>query len=158
MTAAGIGTCRPWHSIGCQSFCAVIAKNSTHKFWRKCMKQIFFVAMLLAAWNLFAADAGGEQWHSTTLSDATIKNIQDAKYRYLHCISKETEKRLDSKMDSRAATDLILKQCEQPLTNIRQVFKQEKVPDGIADLYLKKTRTQTARKVLEQMMYSAASR
>jgi len=115
--------------------------------------------MLLAGWNVFAADvAGAEQWHSTTLSDATIKNIQNAKYSYLRCISRETEKRLDSKMDSRAATDLILKQCEQPLTNIRQVFKQEKVPDGIADRYLKKTRTQTARKVLEQMMYSAASR
>ncbi len=122
------------------------------------MKQIFFVVMLLAGWNVYAADAGAEQWHSTTLSDTTIKNIQGAKYRYLHCIGRETEKHLAGNMDSRAATDLILKQCEQPLANIREVFKQEKVPDGIADRYLKKTRTQTARKVLEQMMYSAASR
>jgi hypothetical protein len=99
-----------------------------------------------------------QTWESTTLSDATIKHIQDAKHQYLLCISTETQKLLKINMDSRAATDLILKQCEDKLAQIRVVFTQEKVPVAITDRYIKRTRTQTARKVLQEMIIAAATR
>ena len=104
------------------------------------------------------SDSKSQSWESTTLSDATIKHIQEAKHQYLLCITTEAKKLYNTKMDSRAATDFILKQCEENLAQIRTVFEQEKVPVAITDRYLKKTRTQTARKVLEEMIIAAATR
>ena len=104
------------------------------------------------------SNSKSQSWESTTLSDATIKHIQEAKHQYLLCITTEAKKLYKTKMDSRAATDFILKQCEENLAQIRTVFEQEKVPVAITDRYLKKTRTQTARKVLEEMIIAAATR
>ena len=104
------------------------------------------------------SDSKSQSWESTTLSDTTIKHIQEAKHQYLLCITTEAKKLYKTKMDSRAATDFILKQCEENLAQIRTVFEQEKVPVAITDRYLKKTRTQTARKVLEEMIIAAATR
>ena len=104
------------------------------------------------------SDSKSQSWESTTLSDTTIKHIQEAKHQYLLCITTEAKKLYKTNMDSRAATDLILKQCEENLAQIRTVFEQEKVPVAITDRYLKKTRTQTARKVLEEMIIAAATR
>jgi hypothetical protein len=112
---------------------------------------------MLASAAIFA-DEKGEEWQATTLSDSNIKNIQEAKHKYLQCITDEVLKKDYAEMDTRAATDKIIQQCEEPLTDIRGVFIEEKVPESIADRYLKRTRTQTARKVLEQMMYAAAER
>jgi hypothetical protein len=117
----------------------------------------FLLLMLLASAAVFAAEKS-EEWQATTLSDSSIKNIQQAKYKYLQCITGEVQKKDYAQMDTRAATDKIIQQCEKPLADIRGVFTAEKVPESIADRYLKRTRTQTARKVLEQMMYAAAER
>lgn len=105
-----------------------------------------------------SSDNKSQSWESTTLSDATIKHIQDAKHQYLLCITAETQMLQKTNMDSRAATDLILKHCEENLAQIRTVFNQEQVPVAISDRYIKKTRTQTARKVLQEMIIAAATR
>ena len=61
-------------------------------------------------------------------------------------------------MDSRVATDLVLKACEAILTDTRERFLEQDVPDVIADRYLKRKRTQTARNVLFEMMRVSAMR
>lgn len=123
------------------------------------MKQIFLLVILLSAASAWAADKkSGEQWKNTTLSDENIDHIQKAKYQYMQCITDEVQKKTYAKMDSRVATDQILKKCEDALSHIRTVLSKEKVPDPMTDRYLKKTRTQTARKVLEQLMYAEAAR
>ncbi len=122
------------------------------------MKKTFFLILLLAATGSFAADKPKEEWKNTTLSDTTIKNIQQAKYTYMQCIAKESQQKTYVKMDTRAATDKILKQCESHLANVRKVFADAKVPPVIIDRYMKQTRTQTARKVLQEMMYADAAR
>lgn len=121
------------------------------------MKKICLLLLMLATTAGFAAEKSDE-WQATTLSESSIKNIQQAKYKYLECIGAEVPKKDYVGMDTRLATDKIIQQCEKPLADIRTVFIAEKVPEGMADRYLKRTRTQTARKVLEQMMYAAAAR
>lgn len=122
------------------------------------MKNIFLLALLMTSLQANAATEAKGQWKDTTLSEATIKNIQQAKYKYLQCITGEVNKKLHAKKDARAATDQILKVCEKPLANIGEVFAQEKVPSHISTRYIKSTRTQTARKVLQQLMIEAAKR
>ncbi len=121
---------------------------------RKYLLLIFFAVSLQA----LAADKSGEEWQATTLTDETIANIQKSKYKYMTCITNEVKKRLKVKMDTRKLTDEILKQCEKSLANVRETFIKEKVPEKSADRYMKMTRTQTARKVLKEMMLIAASR
>ncbi len=124
------------------------------------MKQIFLLVILFSAVNAaWAADKkSGDQWNNTTLSDENIDHIQKAQYKYKQCITAEMKKKNYAKMDSRVATDQILKKCEKDLSHIRTVLNKEKVPDPTTDRYLKKTRTQTARKVLQELMYAEAAR
>ncbi len=124
------------------------------------MKQIFLLVILFSAVNAaWAADKkSGDQWNNTTLSDENIDHIQKAQYQYKQCITAEMQKKNYAKMDSRVATDQILKKCEKDLSHIRTVLNKEKVPDPTTDRYLKKTRTQTARKVLQELMYAEAAR
>lgn len=122
------------------------------------MKAFFLIPLLMLALPLTAAENNKDQWQPTTLSEDTIKKVQQAKYKYMQCITAEVQKETYIKMDTRAATDKVIKKCEPSLANIRSVFLAEKVPSNIADRYLKMTRTQTARKVLEQFMYADAAR
>lgn len=121
------------------------------------MKKICLLLLLLVP-VLTQAEAKKEEWQDTTLSESSIKNITQAKYKYLQCIGEEVKKKDYAELDTRVATDKIIQQCETSLGAIREVFIAEKVPTPIADRYLKQTRTQTARKILEQMMYAAAAR
>ena len=124
------------------------------------MKQIFLLVMLFSAANAaWAAEKkSGDQWKNTTLSDENIEHIQKAKYQYKQCIADEMQKKNYAKMDSRVATDQILKKCEKDLSHIRTVLNKEKVPETTTDRYLKQTRTQTARKVLQELMFAEAAR
>ena len=122
------------------------------------MKKLVFLALVLAASGSIAADQAKKEWKNTTLSDATIKHIQQSKYTYMQCIAKEAQQKTYSKMDTRLATDKILNQCENYLADIRQVFKDEKVPPVIIERSMKQTRTQTARNVLREMMFADAAR
>lgn len=121
------------------------------------MKQIFSIVLVLLATNVVADDAKNT-WHNTSLTDATIKKIQQSKYEYKKCVVDEMKKKDYAKLDSRHATDAIVKKCETTLTSMRNVYLQEKVPDVIADRHLKQMRLQTTRKVLESMMFAEAAR
>jgi len=63
-----------------------------------------------------------------------------------------------AKIESRNATDAIIKQCEQVLAKMRQVYIDAEVPEVIADRHLKKMRIQITRRVLKQQMFAEASR
>ncbi|MEQ1639052.1 MAG: hypothetical protein ABL903_20510 [Methylococcales bacterium] len=123
------------------------------------MKSILFLGLLLSSTLVFAEkEKPKEEWHNTTLSDATIKKIQAAKFEYNKCVTTEMQKADYTKIDTRNATEAIIKGCEDNLGNIRAVYLDEEVPEVIADRHLKQIRTQTTRGVLQQMMYFEASR
>jgi len=121
------------------------------------MKKILFLSLLLSAGSAFSNDAKNE-WHNTTLSDATIEKIQAAKYEYKKCVGGEMQKSAYQDQDSRKATDAIMKQCESILAKIREVYTEAEVPGVIADRHLKQMRMQTTREALQGMMFSEASR
>lgn len=121
------------------------------------MKKILFLTVLLSTTTAFAEDAKND-WHDTTLSDATIKKIQDAQYQYKKCVSAEMQKPAQQELESRKATEAIMKQCEPVLSQMREVYLAEKVPGTIADRHLKQMRMQTTRNVLQGMMFSEAAR
>ena len=121
------------------------------------MNKILFLTVLLSAATAFADDAKNE-WHNTTLSDATIKKIQDAGYQYKKCVSDEMQKPTHQEQESRQATETIMKQCESVLSQMRDIYLAEKVPGIIADRHLKQMRMQTTRNVLQGMMFGEAAR
>ena len=121
------------------------------------MKKILFLSLLLFAGTAFADDAKNE-WHNTTLSEATIEKIQAAKYEYKKCVSDEMQKSAYQQQDSRNATEAIIKQCEPALAKMREVYTGAEVPGVVADRHLKQMRLQTTRDVLQNMMFSEASR
>lgn len=121
------------------------------------MKKILFLTLLLSAVTAFADDAKNE-WHNTTLSDETIKKIQDAKYQYKKCVVDEMKKPAYQEQESRRATEEIMKQCESVLSQMREVYLAEKVPEVIADRHLRQMRMQTTRNALQGMMFSEAAR
>jgi len=121
------------------------------------MKKILFFAVLLSTSAVFADDANNE-WQSTTLSDATIKKIQDAQYQYKKCVAGEMQKPAYQEQEIRHATEAVMKQCESVLSQMREIYLAEKVPDIIADRHLKQMRMQTTRNVLQSMMFSEAAR
>lgn len=121
------------------------------------MKKILFLALLLSAGTACADDAKNE-WHNTTLSDATIEKIQAAKYEYKKCVGGEMQKSAYQAQDTRNATDAIMKQCEPVLARMREVYTDAKVPGVIADRHLRQMRMQTTREALQGMMFSEAAR
>ncbi|WP_432741449.1 hypothetical protein ABXJ76_14565 [Methylobacter sp. G7] len=121
------------------------------------MKKILFLTVLLSAATAFADDAKNE-WHNTTLSDVTIKKIQDAGYQYKMCVSAEMQKPAHQQQESRRATEAIMKQCESILSQMREVYLAEKVPGIVADRHLRQMRMQTTRNVLQGMMFGEAAR
>ncbi|MGR8998460.1 MAG: hypothetical protein ACU88J_05370 [Gammaproteobacteria bacterium] len=121
------------------------------------MKKILFLSLLLSAGTAFSDDAKNE-WHNTTLSDATIEKIQAAKYEYKKCIGEEMQKSTYQALESRKATDAIIKKCEPVLAKMREVYTDAEVPVVIADRHLKQIRIQTTREALQGMMFSEAAR
>lgn len=121
------------------------------------MKQILSIILVLLAANVGADDAKNT-WHNTTLTDTTIKKIQQSKYQYKKCVVDEMKKKDYIKMDTRHATEAVIKQCEPALAGMRQVYLDEKVPDVVADRHLKQMRLETTRNVLKSMMFAEAER
>ncbi len=121
------------------------------------MKKILFLTVLLLSATAFADDAKNE-WHNTTLSDGTIKKIQDTQYQYKKCVAAEMQKPAYQQQESRKATEAIIKQCESVLAQMRDIYLAEKVPGTIADRHLKQMRMQTTRNVLQGMMFDEAAR
>jgi hypothetical protein len=121
------------------------------------MKHILFLVVLVSSSLTYAADAKNE-WHATSLSEETIKNIQHAQFNYKKCITDEMQKKGYLKIESRSATDAIIKQCEDVLSQMRKVYIDAEVPGVIADRHLKKMRTDITRRVLKQLMFAEAAR
>ncbi len=121
------------------------------------MKKILFLTLLLSSVTAFAADAKNE-WTNTTISDGTIKKIQENQYLYKKCVGTEMQKPTYQNLESRKATESIMKQCESVLGQMREIYLAEKVPGTIADRHLKQMRMQTTRNVLQGMMFGEAAR
>ncbi|MDD2864688.1 MAG: hypothetical protein PHC99_08180 [Methylococcales bacterium] len=122
------------------------------------MKKLLLLPLLLISLSSFAEEKTADEWENTTISDETIKKIQESKYVYKKCVADEMQKAPYQKQESRQATEAIVKQCENVLAKIREVYIAQKVPEVIADRHLKQMRLQTTRLVLQDMMYNEAAR
>ncbi|WP_349432710.1 hypothetical protein Q9L42_010040 [Methylomarinum sp. Ch1-1] len=121
------------------------------------MKQFLGLVLMIGAVSVFADDAKNE-WRNTSLSDQTIKQIQHAQFNYKQCIAEEMQKKGYAKIESRNATEAIVKRCEAVLAGMRKVYLDAEVPGVIADRHLKKMRIQMMRRVLKQLMFAEAAR
>ena len=121
------------------------------------MNKYLLLALCLTASSVYA-DAAKNEWQNTSLSEAVIEKIQAAKYDYKKCASDEMQKAVYQDIDTRNATDAIMKQCETILAKMREVYTKADVPEVIADRHLKQMRMQTTREVLQGMMFFSASR
>ena len=122
------------------------------------MKKLLLIPLLLFSTIIFAEEMSKDDWQNTTISDATIKKIQESKYVYKKCVADEMQKAPYQTQESRKATEAIVKQCESVLAKMRDVYITEKVPEIIADRHLKQMRLQTTRLVLQDMMFNEAAR
>ncbi len=125
------------------------------------MKTTLLPIILIAgasAWSSQGfAESGKEEWQSTILSESTIKKVQEKKTEYKKCIGEQLQKPDYLSMDSRKATDDIIKLCEPALAKMREVYLAEKVPGEIADRHLRQVRIQITRQVLENLLFSQAN-
>lgn len=121
------------------------------------MKTFFFLITLLFTLTVNAEEIKDE-WQNTTLSDTTIKKIQESRYEYKQCIGTQLQKPAYLTMDTRKATEEIMKQCEPVLGKIREVYIAEKIPASLADRHLKQIRIQTTRKALQNLMFEQAAK
>ena len=124
------------------------------------MKKIIFLSMLLLSVNAYTAESKvkEDEWQNTTLSDETMKKIQEARFQYKRCVGEEMQKPVYQTQDSRVSTEAIIKHCEPGLAKMREIYIAEKVPEAIADRHLKQMRLQTTRTALQGMMFSEAAR
>lgn len=121
------------------------------------MKPFLFLVLIMSSTFVSANDPKNE-WHSTTLKEATIKKIQQAQFNYKKCVTDEMQKKGYLKIESRSATDAIIKRCETVLSKMRTAYTDAKVPGVIADRHLKKMRISITRRVLKHLMFAEAAR
>jgi hypothetical protein len=121
------------------------------------MKHVLLLALLVSSNFIYAKDTKGE-WNATSLTEETIKKIQQSQFQYKKCVMTEMQKKGYLKIESRSATDAIIKQCEKVLSEMRVVYTDVKVPGVIADRHLKKMRISITRRVLKQLMFAEAAR
>jgi hypothetical protein len=121
------------------------------------MKTRLFIVLMLVA-GLAGADEAGQEWDATSLSDATIEKIQSAQFTYKKCVVDEMKKPLHLSLESRHATDAIIKQCEPTLAEMRGVYIDAGVPGSVADRHLKSLRIKVTRNVLQELMYLEAAK
>jgi hypothetical protein len=125
------------------------------------MKKALLFALCVLSLQTIAAEKtqpSGATWTGSDLSEATINQVQTDKYNYTQCIYKEAQKQGYQKIDSRVATDAVMKQCEKELSKIRSTFTNSGVPGIVADRYLKKTRIDMTRKILKSLIFAEAAR
>lgn len=124
------------------------------------MKLIFLPSILIMGVLSYAAiaETTNQEWQNTVISEATIPKVQASKNDYKKCIGEQMQKPAFLDMDSRKATDAIIKQCETSLSKMRDVYLAEKVPAEIADRHLRQIRIQITRNVLEGLIFAQASR
>ncbi|WP_225616057.1 hypothetical protein [Methylomonas albis] len=121
------------------------------------MKYRLIVALMMVAGFAWAEEAK-EEWNATTLKDETIQKIQQAQYTYKKCVVDTMQKPEFAKLESRNATDAIIRLCEPTLAEIRKVYTDAEVPAVVADRHLKKMRIQVTRNLLQELMYAEAAK
>jgi hypothetical protein len=117
---------------------------------------LFLVLMAFSSWTM--AEEAKEEWNETSLTDETIQKIQQAQFSYKKCVMDAMGKPDYAKLESRNATDVVIKECEPVLADMRKVYTDVQVPAVIADRHLKKLRIQVTRKVLQEFMYAEAAK
>jgi hypothetical protein len=125
------------------------------------MKAVLFSLLMITASGVFAEETKEEvkdEWQSTSLSEETIHKIQQAQYGYKKCVVDAMRKPEIGKLESRFATDTVMKQCEPVLGDLRKVLQDAGVPPGGADRQLKHIRIQVTRNVLQELMYAEAAK
>jgi len=122
------------------------------------MKYSLIVALLLASNLVLAGEAAKDEWNETTLNEETIHQIQQGQYKYKKCVVDEMRKPDFSKMESRRATDAIIKQCEPTLAEMRSIYLAAGVPGTIADRHLRSMRIKVTRNLLQELMYAEAAK
>lgn len=117
---------------------------------------LFLVLMAFSSWTM--AEEAKEEWNETSLTDETIQKIQQAQFTYKKCVMDAMAKPDYAKLESRNATDVVIRECEPVLADMRKVYTDVQVPAVIADRHLKKLRIQVTRKVLQEFMYTEAAK
>lgn len=121
------------------------------------MKPVVFLMLLMSSGWTFAEEAKDE-WQETTLSEDVIQKIQKAQYGYKKCVVDAMRKPEYAKLESRNATDVVIRECEPVLAEMRKVYVDSNVPGVVADRHLKKLRIQVTRNVLQELMYAEAAK
>ncbi|NOQ17256.1 MAG: hypothetical protein GQ581_09365 [Methyloprofundus sp.] len=124
-------------------------------------KIIFSLIYALSLSACAATDSStnkGENWNGSAISDEVITQVQQAKSVYKQCVYTEAQKKGYIKIDTRVATDAIMKQCEPSLGKIRTIFIGAGVPAISTDRFLKKTRVDLTRNILKSLMFAEAAR
>lgn len=116
---------------------------------RKLLKTLCLLSIVSFSQELIA-----DEWENKTISDATIKNIQGAKYAYKQCVADEMQKAIYQQQESRTATEAIVKQCEGVLAQMREIYLIAEIPDSVTDRHISTMRLQTTRLVLQDMMFN----
>lgn len=122
------------------------------------MKYRLLIALMLAAKMAVAEETPKDDWNATSLSDETIKKIQQAQFGYKKCVADEMRKPDYGKQDSRRATDAIAHLCEPKLGDMRKDYLDAGVPGVIADRHLKQLRIKVTRSMLQELMYIEAAK
>lgn len=118
----------------------------------------FVLLMLLMSSGWVLAEEAKDEWQDTTLSEDVIKKIQQAQFEYKKCVVDAMRKPEYTKLESRNATDVVIRDCEPVLAQMRKVYTDADVPSVIADRHLKKLRIQVTRNVLQELMYIEAAK
>lgn len=121
------------------------------------MKYRLFVVLMLLS-GLVRSEDAGQEWDPTSLSDATIEKIQAAQFTYKKCVADEMKKPQHLSLESRHATDAIIKQCEPTLAEMRGIYIDAGVPGSVADRHLKSLRIKVTRNLLQELMYLEAAK
>lgn len=122
------------------------------------MKYSLIALLLLICNPAFAEEAAKDEWNETTLKEDTIQKIQQAQFTYKKCVVDAMKNPDFGQLESRRATDAIIKQCEPTLADMRKVYTDADVPGVIADRHLKKLRIQVTRNLLQELMYAEAAK
>ena len=56
------------------------------------MKKLLLIPLLFISTASFAVEPSKDDWQNTTISDATIKKIQESKFVYKKCVADEMQK------------------------------------------------------------------
>lgn len=122
------------------------------------MKFALIATLLMLSQLAFAEESNKDEWNETTLSEETIQKIQKAQFTYKKCVVDAMKNPDFAKLESRNATDAVIKQCEPTLAEMRKVYTDAEVPGIVADRHLKKMRIQVTRNVLQELMYVEAAK